>query len=240
MGFSILVADDEQGIIDFVTLYLEKDGYTVFTATDGEDALAHIQEEKIDLAILDIMMPKMNGYQLIKKIRAEKNIPIIFLTAKDASADKVLGLDIGADDYVTKPFDPLELVARVSAQLRRFYSLGAQEINSPKKIELHDLTLDLEQCLLFKGNEQIALTSIEFKILRLLMNSPGRVFTKKQIYEAVWEDTYIVDDNNIMVYISRLREKLGTREEESYIQTIRGLGYKILPRRRSLKHLDVF
>lgn len=229
MGFSILVADDEQGIIDFVTLYLEKDGYTVFTATDGEDAWAHIQEEKIDLAILDIMMPKMNGYQLIKKIRAEKNIPIIFLTAKDASADKVLGLDIGADDYVTKPFDPLELVARVSAQLRRFYSLGAQEINSPKKIELHDLTLDLEQCLLFKGNEQIALTSIEFKILRLLMSSPGRVFTKKQIYEAVWEDTYIVDDNNIMVYISRLREKLGTREEESYIQTIRGLGYKILP-----------
>lgn len=229
MGFSILVADDEQGIIDFVTLYLEKDGYTVFTATDGEDALAHIQEEKIDLAILDIMMPKMNGYQLIKKIRAEKNIPIIFLTAKDASADKVLGLDIGADDYVTKPFDPLELVARVSAQLRRFYSLGAQEINSPKKIDLHDLTLDLEQCLLFKGNEQIALTSIEFKILRLLMNSPGRVFTKKQIYEAVWEDTYIVDDNNIMVYISRLREKLGIREEDSYIQTIRGLGYKILP-----------
>ncbi len=229
MGFSILVADDEQGIIDFVTLYLEKDGYTVFTATNGEDAWAHIQQEKIDLAILDIMMPKMNGYQLIKKIRAEKNIPIIFLTAKDASADKVLGLDIGADDYVTKPFDPLELVARVSAQLRRFYSLGAQEINSPKKIELHDLTLDLEQCLLFKGNEQIALTSIEFKILRLLMSSPGRVFTKKQIYEAVWEDTYIVDDNNIMVYISRLREKLGTREEESYIQTIRGLGYKILP-----------
>ena len=229
MGFSILVADDEQGIIDFVTLYLEKDGYTVFTATDGEDAWAHIQQEKIDLAILDIMMPKMNGYQLIKKIRAEKNIPIIFLTAKDASADKVLGLDIGADDYVTKPFDPLELVARVSAQLRRFYSLGAQEINSPKKIDLHDLTLDLEQCLLLKGNEQIALTSIEFKILRLLMSSPGRVFTKKQIYEAVWEDTYIVDDNNIMVYISRLREKLGTREEESYIQTIRGLGYKILP-----------
>lgn len=229
MGFSILVADDEQGIIDFVTLYLEKDGYTVFTATDGEDAWAHIQQEKIDLAILDIMMPKMNGYQLIKKIRAEKNIPIIFLTAKDASADKVLGLDIGADDYVTKPFDPLELVARVSAQLRRFYSLGAQEINSPKKIDLHDLTLDLEQCLLFKGNEQIALTSIEFKVLRLLMSSPGRVFTKKQIYEAVWEDTYIVDDNNIMVYISRLREKLGTREEESYIQTIRGLGYKILP-----------
>ncbi|MBU5360083.1 response regulator transcription factor [Enterococcus raffinosus] len=229
MGFSILIADDEQGIIDFVTLYLEKDGYTVFTATDGENAWACIQQEKIDLAILDIMMPKMNGYQLIKKIRTEKNMPIIFLTAKDASADKVLGLDIGADDYVTKPFDPLELVARVSAQLRRFYSLGSQEINIPEKIELHDLILDLEQCLLFKGNEQIALTSIEFKILRLLMSSPGRVFTKKQIYEAVWEDTYIVDDNNIMVYISRLREKLGTREEESYIQTIRGLGYKILP-----------
>lgn len=229
MGFSILVADDEQGIVDFVTLYLEKDGYEVFTAYDGEQAWACIQQEKIDLAILDIMMPKLNGYQLIKKIRAEKNMPIIFLTAKDASADKVLGLDIGADDYVTKPFDPLELVARVSAQLRRFYSLGAQDVNEPEKIALHDLILDLDQCLLFKENSPIALTSIEFKILRLLMGAPGRVFTKKQIYEAVWEDTYIVDDNNIMVYISRLREKLGTREEESYIQTIRGLGYKILP-----------
>ncbi|HCM87292.1 MULTISPECIES: response regulator transcription factor [Enterococcus] len=229
MGFSILVADDEQGIIDFVTLYLEKDGYQVFTASDGAQAWACIQQEKIDLAILDIMMPKMNGYQLIKRIRAEKNMPIIFLTAKDASADKVLGLDIGADDYVTKPFDPLELVARVSAQLRRFYSLGAQEIVEPAELILHDLILDLDQCLLLKGERQISLTSIEFKILRLLMGSPGRVFTKKQIYEAVWEDSYIVDDNNIMVYISRLREKLGTREEESYIQTIRGLGYKMVP-----------
>ncbi|MGL9730010.1 response regulator transcription factor [Enterococcus sp. DIV0756] len=229
MGISILVADDEQGIIDFVTLYLEKDGYTVHTATDGEKAWELIQQETVDLAILDIMMPKLNGYQLIKKIRAEKNMPIIFLTAKDASADKVLGLDIGADDYITKPFDPLELVARVSAQLRRFYSLGTKEISEPKKIVLHDLVLDLDQCLLFKQDDSISLTSIEFKILRLLMSSPGRVFTKKQIYEAVWQDSYIVDDNNIMVYISRLREKLGMREEESYIQTIRGLGYKMLP-----------
>lgn len=229
MGFSILVADDEQGIIDFVTLYLEKDGYKVFTASDGEEAWTCVQQEKIDLAILDIMMPKMDGYQLVKKIRAEKNMPIIFLTAKDAGADKVLGLGIGADDYVTKPFDPLELVARVSAQLRRFYSLGAQEAAEPNALTLHDLTLDLDQCILFKENQQINLTSIEFKILRLLMGTPGRVFTKKQIYEAVWEDTYIVDDNNIMVYISRLREKLGTREEESYIQTIRGLGYKLVP-----------
>lgn len=229
MGISILVADDEQGIIDFVTLYLEKDGYTVLTATDGEKAWELIQQETVDLAILDIMMPKLNGYQLIKKIRAEKNMPIIFLTAKDASADKVLGLDIGADDYITKPFDPLELVARISAQLRRFYSLGTKEISEPKKIVLHDLVLDLDQCLLFKQDGSISLTSIEFKILRLLMGSPGRVFTKKQIYEAVWQDSYIVDDNNIMVYISRLREKLGLREEESYIQTIRGLGYKMLP-----------
>lgn len=229
MGISILVADDEQGIIDFVTLYLEKDGYTVHTATDGEKAWELIQQETVDLAILDIMMPKLNGYQLIKKIRAEKNMPIIFLTAKDASADKVLGLDIGADDYITKPFDPLELVARVSAQLRRFYSLGTKEISEPQKIVLHDLVLDLDQCLLFKQDGSISLTSIEFKILRLLMGSPGRVFTKKQIYEAVWQDSYIVDDNNIMVYISRLREKLGLREEESYIQTIRGLGYKMLP-----------
>ncbi|GCF94628.1 DNA-binding response regulator [Enterococcus florum] len=229
MGFSILVADDEQGIVDFVKLYLEKDGYQVFTAADGEAAWHCLQQEQIDLAILDIMMPKLDGYQLIKKIRTEKNIPIIFLTAKDTSADKVLGLGVGADDYVTKPFDPLELVARVEAQLRRFYSLGAQEIAEPETLALHDLTLDLNQCLLYKGSEPVALTSIEFKILRLLMGTPGRVFTKKQIYEAAWEDIYIVDDNNIMVYISRLREKLGDREGASYIQTIRGLGYKLVP-----------
>lgn len=229
MSFSILVADDEQGIIDFVTLYLEKEGHRVITASDGELAWKYLQEEAIDLAILDIMMPKLNGYQLIKKIRVEKNIPIIFLTAKDTSADKVLGLGIGADDYVTKPFDPLELVARVDAQLRRFYSLGAKETEAPETLKLHDLTLDLNQCLLYKGDTPILLTSIEFKILRLLLGSPGRVFTKKQIYESAWEDTYIVDDNNIMVYISRLREKLGEREEASYIQTIRGLGYKIVP-----------
>lgn len=229
MSFSILVADDEQGIIDFVTLYLEKDGHKVLTASDGELAWEVLQKETVDLAILDIMMPKLNGYQLIKKIRSEKNIPIIFLTAKDTGADKVLGLGIGADDYVTKPFDPLELVARVDAQLRRFYSLGAKEIEAPETLQLHDLILDLNQCLIYKGDEQIVLTSIEFKILRLLLGSPGRVFTKKQIYETAWEETYIVDDNNIMVYISRLREKLGEREEMSYIQTIRGLGYKVVP-----------
>lgn len=229
MGFSILVADDEQGILDFVTLYLEKDGYRVFTAADGAAAWDCLQREAIDLAILDIMMPKMDGYQLIKAIRSEKNIPIIFLTAKDASADKVLGLGVGADDYVTKPFDPLELVARVEAQLRRFYSLGAKELAEPKTLTLHDLTLDLTQCLLYKNEKALNLTSIEFKILRLLMGSPGRVFTKKQIYEAAWEDNYIVDDNNIMVYISRLRDKLGDREGASYIQTIRGLGYKMVP-----------
>lgn len=228
MTFSVLIADDEQGILDFVTLYLEKDNYRTFTARNGESAWQIIQHETIDLAILDIMMPKMTGYQLIKKIRAEKNIPIIFLSAKDANADKILGLGIGADDYVTKPFDPLELMARVEAQLRRFYDLGAKEIASPSTLTLHELSLDLNQCVLHRRQKLIALTSIEFKILRLLMSQPGRVFTKKQIYEAAWEDTYIVDDNNIMVYISRLREKIGTREGDSYIQTIRGLGYKII------------
>lgn len=228
MTFSVLVADDEQGILDFLTLYLEKDHYRTFTARDGEAAWQILQNETIDLAILDIMMPKIDGYQLIKRIRDQKNIPIIFLTAKDTNADKILGLGIGADDYVTKPFDPLELMARVDAQLRRFYDLGAKEITPPSTLTLHDLTLDLDQCVLYKQQELITLTSIEFKVLRLLMNTPGRVYTKKQIYEAAWEDNFLVDDNNIMVYISRLREKIGKREGESYIQTIRGLGYKIM------------
>jgi DNA-binding response OmpR family regulator len=171
------------------------------------------------------MMPRINGYELIKKIRNKSNMPIMILSAKGESSDKVLGLGIGADDYITKPFDPLEVVARVQANIRRYYNLGSGE--TYKTLNVRDLTLDTSQCILFKKDKLIELTSIEFKILKLFMESPGRVFTKKQIYEAAWEDSYIVDDNNIMVYISKIREKLGEREGEAYIKTIRGLGYKM-------------
>ena len=224
--YSVLLADDEKEIMDFLSLYLEKDGFKVYTSKDGHEACDTIEKEKIDLAIIDIMMPRINGYELIKKIRNKSNMPIMILSAKGESSDKVLGLGIGADDYITKPFDPLEVVARVQANIRRYYNLGSGE--TYKTLNVRDLTLDTSQCILFKKDKLIELTSIEFKILKLFMESPGRVFTKKQIYEAAWEDSYIVDDNNIMVYISKIREKLGEREGEAYIKTIRGLGYKMM------------
>jgi DNA-binding response OmpR family regulator len=224
--YSVLLADDEKEIMDFLSLYLEKDGFKVYTSKDGYEAWETLEKEKIDLAIIDIMMPRINGYELIKKIRNKSNMPIMILSAKGESSDKVLGLGIGADDYITKPFDPLEVVARVQANIRRYYNLGSGE--TYKTLNVRDLTLDTSQCILFKNDKLIELTSIEFKILKLFMESPGRVFTKKQIYEAAWEDSYIVDDNNIMVYISKIREKLGEREGEAYIKTIRGLGYKMM------------
>lgn len=229
MGYRVLIADDEAEIIEFLSLYLKRNGYEILSALDGRSALDILKSQNVDLAIVDIMMPNLNGYEVIKEIRKLKNIPIIILSAKGETYDKVLGLGVGADDYVSKPFDPLEVAARVDANIRRFYNLGAKNIGSKKYLCVRDLKLDTEECILLKNDSCIELTSIEFKILKLLMESPGRVFTKKQIYEAAWEDTYIVDDNNIMVYMSKIREKLGEREGESYIKTIRGLGYKMMP-----------
>lgn len=222
----ILLADDEREIIELLRLYLEKDGYDVLAVGDGLSALQILRREKVDLAMVDIMMPNLNGYELIKAIRKEKNLPIIVISAKGETADKILGLGLGADDYIVKPFDPLEVVARVDANIRRFYCLSQSNEDEPLKV--HDLELDLQQCTLSRGKQTVELTSIEFKILKLFMGTPGRVFTKKQIYEAAWEEQYIVDDNNIMVYISKIRDKIGERNGESYIRTIRGLGYKMI------------
>ncbi len=235
MSYTILIADDEKEIIDFLTLYLEKEGFRIVAAGNGQEAWRLLNQEQIDLALLDIMMPHINGYELLKKIRAEgRNLPVIMLSAKGENADKILGLGLGADDYITKPFDPLEVTARVQANIRRFYHLGADEASESACITVRDLELNMEECALYKNGTAISLTSIEYKILKLFMKHPGKVFTKKQIYEAAWEDDYIVndyivDDNNIMVYISRLREKLGETKANGYIQTIRGLGYKMVP-----------
>lgn len=234
MGYRILIADDEHEIIDFLRLYLEKEGYEVIEAADGRSAYNIIETQRIDLALLDIMMPNINGFELVKLLRKTHNIPVIILSAKGESSDKILGLGLGADDYITKPFDPLEVVARVDANIRRFYKLGAGEEQAKEDIIVRDLRLDTKQCVLYKKVKEhleqlIELTSIEFKILQLFMKSPGRVFTKKQIYEAAWADSYMIDDNNIMVYISKLRNKLGENENTTYIKTIRGLGYKFIP-----------
>lgn len=227
MPISILIADDEAEIRDTLRLYLEQNDYVIHEAANGIEAMEIFKSEKIDMALLDIMMPGLDGYRVLKNIRETSNIPVIMISAKMSESDKILGLDMGADDYITKPFAPLEAVARVKSNLRRFYSLGASE-NQDKNVvlEVRDLSLDTGTCLLKKGEEEIELTGVEFKILKLLMESPSKVFTKKQIYEAGWGDEYYDAENSVMVSISKLRSKL-SEDQDAYIKTIRGLGYRI-------------
>ena len=228
MGYRILIADDEAEIRDLLRLYLEKDGYEVLEAADGLETMESVKRENPDLLLLDIMMPGLDGYRVLRNIRETNNIPVIMLSAKGTNTDKILGLDLGADDYITKPFEPLEAVARVNSHIRRFYSLGAGADLHKKVKELRtgDLCLDSEACLVYRGDEVIELTSIEFKILQLFMEEPGKVFTKQQIYERAWGDEYMASDNSVMVGISKLRTKLEHNGKE-YIKTIRGLGYRM-------------
>ncbi|WP_234540449.1 response regulator transcription factor [Paenibacillus pseudetheri] len=227
--YTILIADDEAEIVELLRLYLEKE-YNIVEANSGTEALLQVQNHKIDLAILDIMMPGLDGLQLLKKIRESHHFPVLFLSAKSEHYDKILGLELGADDYISKPFNPLEIVARAGALLRRVHHFDAQiiEEKADEQIVLGELRLDQSQCLLYRSGEAVILTSTEYKILELMMKQPGRVFTRKKIYEAVWEDFYVYEDNSIMVHISNIREKI---EEDSkkpvYLKTIRGLGYKI-------------
>lgn len=218
----ILVADDEPEVAELLRLYLEKDGFEVLSACDGSSALGIVLDGRLDLAVLDVMMPGLNGFQLLKKIREKSDIPVIMLTARVASADKVLGLDMGADDYVSKPFDPLELCARVKANLRRCGPCASGR--RPPLVSAGRLSLDMEKCLLFKDGEQIEITSTEFRVLGLFMSNPGRVFTKAQIGAAGWGENVFVEDNSIMVTLSKLRSKLGG---EGWIRNIRGLGYRM-------------
>lgn len=220
---NILVVDDEKEIVDLIDLYL-RNSYTVIKAYDGIDALAKINSNKIDLVIVDIMMPNMDGYKLIENIRKDNEIPILIISAKTQSYDKIIGLDIGADDYVTKPFDPLELVARVKSQLRRYHRFTNIE-SKVSKIIVKNLTLDTESSKVEKDGQEIHLTSTEYKILELLMTNKNKIFTKKNIFESVWEEDYYNEDNAIMVHISKLRDKIDD-EDNKYIKTIRGLGYK--------------
>lgn len=231
MGYKILIADDEAEIRDLLHLYLEKDGYEVVEAADGAQALSALQEaslqkEGIDLVILDIMMPGIDGYRVLRNIRENSNIPVIMLSAKSGDADKILGLDLGADDYITKPFQPLEAVARVNSNIRRFYALGSGRPKQVEELTVRDLKLDLQSCLLRQGERVIELTSIEYRLMKLFMENPGKVFTKQQLFEEGWGDEYLVSDNNIMVCISKLRAKLSA-DGNAYIKTIRGLGYRL-------------
>ena len=225
MDHRILIVDDEPEIRNFLRLYLENEGYKVLEAGNGSDALSMLKREEISLCLLDIMMPGIDGFHVLKEIRKDSNVPVIILSAKDTDADKILGLNLGADDYLGKPFNPLEAVARVNSNIRRFYKLGADS-NKKEMIRVRDLELDPESCLLKKDGKSIELTSVEYKLMELFMSHPGRVFTKQQIYECGWGDDYIIADNNIMVCISKLRAKLSDDPQE-YIKTLRGLGYRL-------------
>jgi len=224
-GHTILIADDEFEIRDLLRLYLEKEGYQVVEAIDGLDACVKFETMSIDLAILDVMMPGLDGFRLLKKIRETSNIPVLILSARMADNDKILGLDLGADDYLTKPFNPLEAVARVQANLRRYDSMCGKKLEV-KELQVRNLRLDTDSCVLYRDQNAIELTSVEYRLMKLFMENPGKVFTKQQLFEQGWGEEFFLSDNNIIVCISKLRSKLSDDVNE-YIKTIRGLGYRL-------------
>ena len=224
MKKKVLIADDEFEIRNLLRLYLENDGYEVCEVSSGDKVSAALKTERPDICLLDIMMPGKDGLHVLQDIRDESNIPVIIISARTADAERILGLNLGADDYVTKPFNPLEVAARVKAALRRVSDSPANE-SKEEIIEIGDLQLDVGKCYLSKAGEPIELTSVEFKIMELLMKNPNRVFTKQQIYEYAWGEDFIIADNNIMVAISKLRSKLDD-DPSKYIKTLRGLGYR--------------
>ncbi|RCX16686.1 DNA-binding response OmpR family regulator [Fontibacillus phaseoli] len=230
MNRTVLLVDDEPEIVELLRLFLERDGLDILEAGNGEEAWRCIREKKIDLAVIDIMMPKLDGVQLLKLLRTEYKLPVILLSAKNQDSDKILGLHLGADDFIAKPFNPLEVVARIQAILRRTYEFN-ETAEVPEQLSIGNLVLDHRDCVIYKDGREIPLTSIEYKLLTAFMQSPGRIFTKQQLFEQVWSDYYYDDANTIMVHISRLREKIeDTPKHPFYIQTVRGIGYKFAKR----------
>ncbi|MDZ5254983.1 response regulator transcription factor [Clostridium sp. LIBA-8841] len=225
--FNVLVVDDEKEIRDAIDIYLRGEGINVIKAGDGFEALEVLDKEDIHLVVLDIMMPKLDGMRTCLKIRESRNIPIILLSAKSEDSDKILGLNIGADDYVTKPFNHLELVARVKSQLRRYdYPLNRE--NTQDLIVIKDLTIDTVNKQVALRDDNIKLTATEYKILTLLASHPGRIFSIKEIYERVWEEPFYKSENTVTVHIRRMREKIEINSKDpEYIKVVWGLGYKI-------------
>ncbi|MFY2252336.1 response regulator transcription factor [Priestia megaterium] len=224
--YVVLVVDDEQEIRKGIAIYLKNEGIKVFTAKDGIEAIEILNKEKVHLIILDIMMPRQDGISTTFKIREQKNIPIIMLSAKSEDADKVLGLQVGADDYVTKPFNPLELIARVKSQLRRYVTLGTYE--ETKTIDIRGLVLDIEAKSVTLDGEFIKLTPIEYKIVELLMKNAGRVFSIHDIYERVWNEPGYNAENTVAVHIRKIREKIEIEPKNPrYVKVVWGLGYKM-------------
>ena len=228
MPEKILIVDDEREIADLIELYLKNENYAVHKFYSARDAIACIESTELDLAILDVMLPGASGFDICQKIRESRNYPVIMLTAKIEETDKINGLTLGADDYITKPFRPLELVARVKAQLRRYkrYNPGMATVPEPDELEHGGLSLNVKthQCLLL--DKPLTLTPTEFSILRILLENNGQVVSAEELFHQIWKDEYYTKSNNtITVHIRHLREKLG--ESAGYIKTIWGVGYKI-------------
>ena len=229
----VLVVDDDKEIVEAIDIYLRNEGIEVIKAYDGIQALEAVMEEEIHLILMDIMMPKMDGLRATMKLREEKNIPIILISAKSEDTDKILGLNMGADDYITKPFNPLEMIARVKSQLRRYTMLGnfgavnqGEEVNSIISSGGLSINLDTKEAIL--DGETIKVTATEFKILELLLRNQGRVFSIDEIYEKVWNEPNYNSENTVAVHIRRIREKIEINPKEpKYLKVVWGIGYKI-------------
>lgn len=225
---NILVCDDDKEIVDAIEIYLSQDGYKIYKAYDGEQAIQILDKEEIHLLIMDIMMPKLDGIRATLKIREYSSIPIIILSAKSEDTDKILGLNIGADDYICKPFNPLELVARVKSNLRRYTSLGSLTGENKAIYQVGGLVLNDDTKQVTVDDEPVKMTPIEYNILLLLMKNQGRVFSINQIYESIWNEDAIGADNTVAVHIRHIREKIEINPKEPrYLKVVWGVGYRI-------------
>lgn len=225
---NILVCDDDREIVDAIEIYLNQDGYHIFKAYDGEQAIEVLKKEDIHLLIMDIMMPRLDGIRATLKIREYSSIPIIMLSAKSEDTDKILGLNIGADDYITKPFNPLELAARVKSNLRRYTSLGSLNLDNKSIYQVGGLVINDETKQVTVDDEPVKMTPIEYNILLLLVKNQGRVFSIDQIYESIWNEDAIGADNTVAVHIRHIREKIEINPREPrYLKVVWGVGYKI-------------
>ena len=228
--YTVLVVDDDKEIVDSISIFLQNDGYRVLKAYDGLEAMETLSENEVHLLLLDVMMPKLDGIKALLKIREKRNIPVILVSAKSEDTDKIIGLNMGADDYITKPYNPLELLARVKSQLRRYTTLGniARGQENSSVITVGSMELDTDKKELTVDGEPIRLTPIEYKILELFMNNLGRVFSINEIYEKVWNEPSFNADNVVAVHIRRIREKIEINPKEpKYLKVVWGIGYKI-------------
>ncbi|MGE7688957.1 response regulator transcription factor [Lysinibacillus sp. NPDC097214] len=225
---TILIVDDEKEIRNLIAIYLKNEGYDVLEASDGEEGLSLLKKHKVHLIVLDIMMPNVDGIEMCMKVREIAEMPIIMLSAKSQDMDKIVGLSLGADDYVTKPFNPLELIARIKSQLRRYIKMNRLDRMNENEIEIGEMRISTDTHEVIVNNEKVKLTPREFSILELLARNQGIVMSAEQIYEKVWKEEAIQSENTVMVHIRKIRERIETNPRNpQYIKTVWGVGYKI-------------